>query len=1503
VEARLARVKDLSDDELEQLKDDLHDVDSHLGEDPDRRAWQLKTLRAIHDEQGRREPPTTYAADSETDRGWFRTHYVNRAAFKEALEKERANPKANPKRLAELQERVDDFEEIVAEDIATFGERHGDDWIQESIAEAEAEIAKRAKGGRGGTSRITPPDEDFDEPPAGLVKIAEVKPAPKTPKQKLADTLGVPKPQKYSVVNKHTGQTLGEVEADTQRKALLKARKQFPHGDSIAVVPKRDEPPPPAAAAPRKGKPPGKPPAPPSTVAVLKPGAYRGYLIRQHEVDGSVWIEKDGHMILRDAKSIENARRQIDELIDGPPAPPPTPLQKLGEKLGIRKPRKPRKGTVEAAEREAIESGRKGVKRGSEEFPFSQDNPEGLTGRKLEALRRKQDAARRAEQAKADKEIAADLEREGNDYGSRQLLEDVAAMGGLRIVPKKPKKHWTQLPGGGPKRLEESGEIERLMEARPTMAQKYKNKKRGWGIWTSKTFDKVQPDVLGGVKGVFATEGKTPSELAEGLRGLGWRIESGDQLLAMMETANNNLSGLFKRKRPLWDKPVYGKDVDDILGNRRGEISAELVSAVAGGAGGALVGGTQGDTTQERIQYALLGGLAGAGGSAALARFLGSRMASRAAQAAAGSQAKAGTTVEHRVPGPQGTFDTAPGMNRTPSRGTKTVTPTGTYSEGGPSGRVNVKTKEARRAAENEVIRFMGGDVPAARRMPKAQREELGFERFPEEQRDGIEDLVVESLGQGNYERGLDVLEAHRRGRQPNVRTKALGAEMALSTKDKLAPGFNMAASGHSAYMDAVASTQDDIRQVARKIKDTGGTDADLLELHQLKQRWSVLFLNYMGLRSEAGRALQIYKAGARIMPHEFRLVRELLDRGRLRKDTIDFADIMTNLSDDPVKAFQELRKHEQRGLMARIGDYYMSNILSGIKTQERNFLGNASRLVSRLAVKLGTGGLDALQSLLTGSERQVYSKEVLHELQGGFAGAQKAWEDFTETLKYGFSPTAIREGLQNTEGPVYLPKTEMPGGGRNPLNYPGRLLEAADRLFRNLNGSMELYGLTYQAARKHAEREGLEGTAFTNRVADLMTGMRANPSGELKAIIAKAAERAVFQEDPGTAANLLISLKKVVPPLQYVIPFVRTVSNIMKQGAEHTPVGFLMKRARQSDDLREQTIARGEAAMGTLAMLPIAYYAATGNISGSGPKDPAKRAALYEEGWRPNSVRIGNRWVSYTLAQPFSVPLSIIANGFEAWQEASQDATEKTKAEKLESIAAQTMLRVGKSALDQSFLSGLGDLVKAINDPERASSGFFARVASGFVPLSGLQRNVAQFIDPTVRQPEGVIETLKTGIPGASFTVQPRLTRFGEAAQRERQSAVVVPEMTPVTTDPVALELSRLGLDIGLPTDRINFSEMAPGARQLTGDESFTLRQTRGRATRVILDSVMNMPGYKGLPDVLKAELLRRALRDQMGDVNDVARIALQGGRPDLLQNLSAPLESLAASTYRETR
>ncbi len=1069
------------------------------------------------------------------------------------------------------------------------------------------------------------------------------------------------------------------------------------------------------------------------------------------------------------------------------------------------------------------------------------------------------------------------------ELANDSILRRVAKAGGLNLNDK-----WLR------------GELEWLKEARAVDAGRSK------------------AGTLGGVKDVFRRKGgRSLDTLAELL--LGGDATGGDLKEAMAEEVRRGRSGrkvqrAAERFRPedyadpagirpgtkWWESPTAAADEAEPAFLREmtpemvdepgaaGFISSELASTLGGGLAGGAAGATQGDTPEEHLQNALLGAGAGAAGGYGLTRLLRGRVPTPESTGGTKQQGaspsaqilRAGQLAEQMpppVPGKPSQMDTSAGRVRF----------------------VDDKT------GDTPIITLPHEEkpYPAQMRQPKAQREDLGLDHFPEDQRGTLQELADQY--------GLDSLEAQRRGRMPFALQEALSREYAAHGGKKFAPGTNLPSEGHRHIINTLTSVHQRARELGKKLAEQGGTEAEQLELGKLISAQEVLFYNFVGLRSEAGRATGQYRLQANVLPTNLRVVSDLLNRGTIRKDLADMADLLAATGDDPdgLKTFELFRNRQTRALSERIGSYFSANILSGLQTQERNFLGGAARTVGRLVSKPVIGGLDALESMITGKPRQVFSSEVAHEARGIVAGMDGAIKDALDTMRLGYSRNAMQAGWADVDK-LYYPKAEFSGGGKNPLNWVGRGMEGADRFWRSINQSMELHALTYADARRAAERQGLTGSAYDSFVARQIAEARANPSKDLQRRVNKAAERAVYGEDNALASQLN-ALKKHAPALHYVIPFIKTVANIFKQGIEHTPLGFFMARAK-SGDARERAIAQGEAAMGTLAMIPIAYYAATGRMSGSGPRDPAERARLYESGWRPHSVKLplpaalaqslgasaspdGDYWVSYALAQPFSIPAAIVANGFEAFDEVSRNASEKTREQAASDIVTQTLARVGKSALDQSFLSGLGSFVEAINDPERAAEGFFGRTAQGFVPMSGALRNVARVLDPVVRQPEGILESFQSNLPGLSQNVPPRVTRFGEPVVRHDSSALVVPETSPVQRDAISDELQRLGVSLAVPTDR-----MSGVKRQLTRDESLQVRQTRGRTVRALLSAVMGAPGYERLPDVAREELLQRALEEVKGDVNQLLRAAVQLQRPDLMQQVSAPVTAAAQQSYR---
>jgi hypothetical protein len=384
---------------------------------------------------------------------------------------------------------------------------------------------------------------------------------------------------------------------------------------------------------------------------------------------------------------------------------------------------------------------------------------------------------------------------------------------------------------------------------------------------------------------------------------------------------------------------------------------------------------------------------------------------------------------------------------------------------------------------------------------------------------------------------------------------------------------------------------------------------------------------------------------------------------------------------------------------------------------------------------------------------------------------------------------------------------------------------------------------------------------AIAQRMADLMTGTDST-SLRLQAQADRFATRAVFQETPGPILQRIMALKNdpAIPApfrtvMTFTLPFIKTPGNILRQGAEFSPAGFLMKAAQEEG--RPGAQALGRAALGSLALAPLAYLAATGRLSGNGPTDRGERTALMEQGWRPNSVKIGNDWVAYNLFQPISVAVAAVAN---AWERFAQSDRSDKAAE--ESFTA-ALSGAASSFLDQSFLAGINGLLDAVQDPERNSRRFLSQFVQGLVPASGLMRNIAQATDATVRKPEGAVESIETIVPGLSQRVRPRLDRFGEPVTRPGgplRRGFTVPEVSPETHTAVGDRLQRLGVTPDVPSGKVL---MRGAPLTLTKEQAFAVEQAIGRERKQRLERLLASPEFNGLNETAQTRLVKDALRD----------------------------------------
>lgn len=723
--------------------------------------------------------------------------------------------------------------------------------------------------------------------------------------------------------------------------------------------------------------------------------------------------------------------------------------------------------------------------------------------------------------------------------------------------------------------------------------------------------------------------------------------------------------------------------------------------------------------------------------------------------------------------------------------------------------------------------------------------------KMPDELRAGVQEVITNNGGFDRQRRGVLNHDAIAR----------LAEGVQVDASARLAPGTALNAEAIRAFTDSVATVQQKVQQLSQRIAAGQGTDADVLALEAARAEATTLSASIMGARSEAGRALAEFRVMARVLRSADPSVMQEAAEG-LRGRAAQFASQFNALPDDPLLRYRWLQQQSKVGVMDKARSVYYANILSGLKTHERNILGNVSNVVTSLVTHPFTVAADVARSAVKGTPRTATLSEIKPQAIGALVGLERGFADALFTLRHGVNPRALSGSLEAAAaGKFDVPRVELRGGGANPFNWPGRALDAGDALFRRAAYQQELHGLAAHQARS----EGLRGEAFTQRMEALTTGT--DPMAlQLQEKAGTFAQRQVFQEKGGPITQWLQHGVKAFPPLAFVVPFVRTPANIFRQGAEFSPAGFAMKATRQGERTGAQALGRATA--GTVALGYLAYLASTGRLSGAAPADAAERAQLLESGWRPNSIKIGDTWVSYSLFQPVSVPASVVANAFQSWQAAGGDAA---TADKIVNTVRGTL----RSQLDQSFVSGVADVIEALEETSGTggkASRVAGRLVSSAVPFTGTLRTIRDVMDPMVRRPETIGETVKAGIPGLSASMPARMDRFGEDIRREggplRRAADPF-NVSSVSDDPVLAELGRLKVSMGFASDKV-------GGLTLTREQERGLLKDKGAAVRRNLEAAMSTLAYQQLSDLEKANVLSQVIENSRSATGRAYRDAL---------------------------
>lgn len=598
----------------------------------------------------------------------------------------------------------------------------------------------------------------------------------------------------------------------------------------------------------------------------------------------------------------------------------------------------------------------------------------------------------------------------------------------------------------------------------------------------------------------------------------------------------------------------------------------------------------------------------------------------------------------------------------------------------------------------------------------------------------------------------------------------------------------------------------------------------NLIAVQEALSRSAAVNQSMQGASAEAGRALNAHKILAQALRESQTDVQKAMET--VRKSLGDkweenqkaVVETLSRIPEGDTRRLNKfIRNYAQFTTKDKIYAYYLANILSGVQTNVKNFVGNSTMIPLETATKAirGIGNKDA------------YSSEAFHSVVG-------RWQGLEQGLQSAFQ--IMRDGMSSQQASkLEIPQRfEFTGMGKA-WNYPGRLLEASDAIFKATSMNGELRAL----AARQALKEGLKGNALDKRIQEIVSNP---PEGMVNKAVAQA-KYETFTTDPGAWTKAIIDARQKVTPLKYVIPFINVPTNLLKVGMEYSPAGFL-KAPREvimgkltGDEVRSKYLKTPEArdafARASIGSA-IAFYAwqkyQEGGLTGKAPSDAGQRDAFLRTR-QEYSVKVGDKWVRYTDFGPLAIPFLMTA--------AVEDARQQNKNFPADKVAAEAVGSLARGIFQQSFYKGLSDVM----DTFGSGTGSFgnavtkqaAGTTSGMVPFSGLFRSVKNVNDPFTRDPDGMYERLKSGLPIFSETVPSKLNALGEETKNSRLNGILGFGLrdTKIPNLDIEKELSRLEVSPAVPSTSLNISS---SQFELTRDQKRELTDLLGQARKQTL-------------------------------------------------------------------
>ena len=571
--------------------------------------------------------------------------------------------------------------------------------------------------------------------------------------------------------------------------------------------------------------------------------------------------------------------------------------------------------------------------------------------------------------------------------------------------------------------------------------------------------------------------------------------------------------------------------------------------------------------------------------------------------------------------------------------------------------------------------------------------------------------------------------------------------------------------------------------------------------------------------------------------------------------------------------------------------DSSISGMLTGLSTHIVNTISGGTNIVIDICDRLFAGGIYGKGSVLNGKvDARVMLGGLYHGLGDALFAAKRAFKtgqsqfgDQNEKgglIERGMSKENMYMLLHGVEGHLSKEQIEALGGmggvskvlydsfdtvGKAQKMLSSHTMIASDEFMRTLAYSM--YRRMYaERAKTEAIAQGLNGE---NAYTEVMDGKNMAVHEE----IMEATRYLVFQDpiDPNSMWKHVDNARKARPELMLIMPFLKTPLNIAKFVGTRTPgIANLFREYREAmsndGDMHKKQLAESRMLTGSMLWHVGLLLAASGLITGAGPTDDKERELLYNTGWRPNSLHLGDKYYEFTRLDPVATFFSTIAS----FVEIASDLDHADAAE----VAATTMGAALQVVSEKYYLSGVTDFLVALKDFDRYGAAYASRQIANLVPFSGARRMLTRGTDPIMREARGILEAVRKDTPLASQAAAARRTILGEAVKYE--GGALGRAFTPVKTgtakhDAVYDELYRLADNRALTISKPSryFRNKRESIKLDSQQYSKYLElagigvKIKGQNAKQRIAKLIKSPQYKRLSDEQQAELIGKIIRE----------------------------------------